>query len=177
MSQRPRLQLAPEAFDLDMAPNGAVRQAVGKSGRLHVDRSLHFLVLNRQDRPGTSLARNVALHSSAYLVWEPADDLAAEMALHAVVERMLEKFERILLISLYDQPEPPLRREDDPHLPPFVVWVGAGDEGCSEDLARHLGEAVEKIEIDLRQAQAESPPFVQPEHPHRVGRFHELEEV
>jgi uncharacterized protein (TIGR02421 family) len=156
--------LAPDAFDLDMAANGAVRQPVGENGRLHVDRSLHFLVLNRQVTPGISLARNVALHSSAYLVWEPEDDAVAGQALRAVAARMLDKFDRILLISLYDQPEPPLRKEDDPHLPPFVVWVGAADEGCSEELARHLGDAVEMIEIDLRQARADhrSRPYFEP---------------
>jgi uncharacterized protein (TIGR02421 family) len=164
MTSRPRLQLAPEPFVLDMAGNGAVRQAIGDAGRLHVDRSLPFLVLHRQDQPGISLARNVALHSSAYLVWEPADDLAADMAMRAIVERMLEKYDRILLISLYDQPAPPLRKEDDPHLPPFVAWVGGDEEGCSEELARHLGTAMEKIEIDLRHCHAEhrARPYFEP---------------
>ena len=159
-----RLKVAPEPFELDMAKNGAVRQSVGDAGRLHVDRSLHFLVLNRQAGEGPSLARTVALHSSAYLVWEPDDDLAAGMALRTIVERMLEKFERILLISLYDQPPPELKKEDDPHLPPFVAWVGAADEGCSEDSAKRLGEAMEKIEIDLRECRVEhrSRPYFEP---------------
>lgn len=159
-----RLKLAPEPFTLDMAKNGAVRQTVGEAGRLHVDRSLHFLVLNRRPDPGPSLARNVAIHSSAYLVWGPADDLAAEMALRTIVERMLEKFEKILLVSLYDQPPPELRKEDDPHLPAFVAWVGSDDEGCSEASAKHLGEAMEKIEIDLRHCHVDhrSRPYFEP---------------
>ena len=159
-----RLKLAPEPFKLDMAKNGAVRQAVGEAGRLHVDRSLHFLVLNRQAESGPSLARNVAIHSSAYLVWEPADDLAADMALRTVVERMLETFDKILLISLYDQPQPALRKEDDPHLPPFIAWVGSDDEGCSEATARHLGEAMESIEMDLRNCRCDhrSRPYFEP---------------
>lgn len=164
MTGSARLKLAPEPFKLDMARNGAVRQPVGETGRLHVDRALHFLVLHRQAGDGPSLARTVALHSPAYLVWGPDDDLVAAMALGAIVERMLEKFGRILLISLYDQPQPELKKEDDPRLPPFVAWVGAADEGCSEDLAKRLGEAMGKIEIDLRECQVEhrSRPYFEP---------------
>ncbi|HET7710190.1 MAG TPA: tyrosine/phenylalanine carboxypeptidase domain-containing protein [Sphingomicrobium sp.] len=164
MTGQAQLKIAPEPFVLDMGKNGAVRQAVGESGRLHVDRSLHFLVLNRLPEAGLSLARNVALHSSAYLVWEAGDDLAAELALRAIADHMLGRFERILLISLYDQPLPELRREDDPHLPPFVAWVGAGDEGCGEDAARRLGDALEQIEIDLRDCHVEhrSRPYFEP---------------
>ena len=164
MTSHAHLQLAPEPVALEMSPSGAVRQQLGEDSRLHVDRSLHFLILNRRPGPALSLARSVALHSSAYLVWDPADDLAAEMALRAIVERMLEKFDRILLISLYDQPAPPLRKEDDPHLPPFVAWVGASDEDCSANSAKKLGEALETIEIDLRHCHVEhrSRPYFEP---------------
>lgn len=164
MSTRANLQLAPAPFELDITPAGAVRQAVGETGRLHIDRPLHFLLLNRRPEPGRSLARNVALHGPAYLVWEPADDLAAAMALRAVVERMLEKFDRILLISLYDQPRPAPRKEDDPHLPPFVAWVGSSGGNCSEETAERLGEAMARIDIDLRRCQAEhrSRPYFEP---------------
>jgi len=161
---RASLKLAPQPIVLEMSPAGAVRQQVGETGRLHVDRALHFLILNRRPEAGRSLARNVALHSSAYLAWEPGDDLAADMALRAIVERMLEKFDRILLVSLYDQPLPALRKEDDPHLQPFTAWVGASDEGCSAAVAEQLGQALEKIEIDLRHCHAEhrSRPYFEP---------------
>ena len=161
---RAGLKLAPQPITLQMSATGAVRQPVGETGRLHVDRALHFLVLNRRPETGRSLARNVALHSSAYLVWEPGDDLAADMALRAIVERMLEKFDRILIVSLYDQPAPALRKEDDPHLQSFTAWVGASDEGCSAAVAEQLGRALEEIDIDLRQCRAEhrSRPYFEP---------------
>ncbi|HEX6217932.1 MAG TPA: flavohemoglobin expression-modulating QEGLA motif protein [Sphingomicrobium sp.] len=164
MSGQRTLKIAPEPFELDITPSGAVRQAIGEAGRLHVDRSLHFLVLNRQDREGLSLARNIALHSPAYLVWEPSDDLAADMALRAIVECMLEKFDRILLISIYDQPAPAPRKEDDPHLPPFVAWIGTSDEQCSAATAERLGDAMAKIDLDLRTCHAEhrSRPHFEP---------------
>ena len=161
---RASLKLAPPPIVLEMSPAGAVRQQVGETGRLHVDRALHFLVLNRRPEIVRSLARNVALHSSAYLAWEPDDDLAADMALRAIVERMLGRFDHILIVSLYDQPVPALRREDDPHLQPFTAWVGASDEGCSAAAGELLGQALEQIEIDLRHCQVEhrSRPYFEP---------------
>ncbi|GAA4710859.1 flavohemoglobin expression-modulating QEGLA motif protein [Sphingomonas lutea] len=140
---------------LDIGPGGAIRQQIGEGGRLHMDRHLFFLVLNRTERAGDSLARNVALHSSSYLVWSPADDGPAEEALKQITEALLTRFDRIILISLYDQPTPESRKEDDPHLPPFVAWIGASDDALSADIAEHLATAMSKIEIDLRHCEVE----------------------
>lgn len=154
---------------LDVGARGAVRQLVGESGRIHIDRPLHFLVLQRSSNGSTgsateSLARNVAVPSSAYLVWSPADDGEALAALRAAVALMRERFGRILLISLYDQPPPEPKREDDPHLPSFTAWVGAAEDPLSKCAAEALGEAMAGIEIDLRSCAVEprSRPYFEP---------------
>ena len=77
---RPSLRLAPDPFEAEFTPAGGLRQKVGASGRVHIDRPLHFLVLHRSDDPEHSVARRVASNSPAYLVWSPEDDLAAPTA-------------------------------------------------------------------------------------------------
>ena len=149
---------------IEPGPGGAVRRPIGETGRLHVDRDLFFLVLNRSDRAGDSLARNVALHSSAYLVWSPDDDAQAISSLDAMIDAMLQRSERVLLLSLYDQPLPELRKEDDPHLPAFVAWIGTSGAGLSADTGEHLATAMRRIEIDLRRCEVEhrSRPYFEP---------------
>ena len=164
MSKRAALREVPKPGGLEIGHAGAVRQQIGEGGRLHIDRHLFFLVLNRTDRPGDSLARNVALHSSAYLIWPPTDDGEAQAALEAIVEAMLHRFDRMLLLSLYDQPPPERRKEDDPHLPPFAAWIGTGDDPLGVDVAERLGNAMGEIEIDLRRCEVEhrSRPYFEP---------------
>jgi uncharacterized protein (TIGR02421 family) len=149
---------------LDIGPNGAIRQQVGANARLHADRSLFFLALNRSELPAQSLARNVALHSSAYLVWEPADDDAADAALGAMIETMLATYQHVLIASIYDQPRPAPDKEDDPHLPAFHAWIGASEDEYGTAAARRLAEAMSKIEIDLRKCEPEdrSKPYFEP---------------
>ena len=49
---RPEGLFAPE-----FGPSGSLRQAVGKGGRVHIDRWLPFIILNRGDEGAASLAR------------------------------------------------------------------------------------------------------------------------
>ena len=159
-----RLKLAPDPFVPTFADNGALRQPVGASGRVHIDRSLYFLVLHRSPDPETSIARHVAISSPAYLVWGPDDDLAAAAALSAIVAEMRGRFAQVLLVSLYDQQPPPPAADDDPHLPPFTALVGPGDDQAARAAADALGAAMAKIEIDLRRCHVEhrSRPYFEP---------------
>jgi uncharacterized protein (TIGR02421 family) len=131
---------------------------------LHADRALPFLILSRSNDREVSPSRLVALHSSAYLAWGPEDDAAALQALDAIVERMLERFDRILLLSLYDQPTPEPRKDDDPHLPPFEAWIGPGGDELAAEVAQRLAKTMEDIEIDLRHCHSEhrSRPYFEP---------------
>lgn len=143
-------------FALRFGPGGAVRQAVGEGGRVHLDRPLPFLVLHRIDREETdSLALRVALTSPAYLVWPgPSDDASAIDAIDTVIAELERRFGRILLVSVHDLPRPAPSAEDAPALPDFAVRIGASPDELAQATAHALGEAMRKIEIDLRQCDA-----------------------
>lgn len=164
MKARPSLSAVPCPFVPEFSDAGALRQPVGASGRAHIDRPLAFLVLHRSDGPGASLARHVAITAPAYLVWSPEDDLVAASALEAIVTALRARFERILLVSLYDQPAPPPAADDAPSLPPFVAVVGPADDACGTKAARTVGEAMETVRIDLRRCHVEyrARPYFEP---------------
>ena len=164
MSSGPRLALAPAPFVAEYSDSGSLRQPVGAHGRAHIDRPIFFLMLHRSDDPEQSVARHVATTSPAYLIWGPEDDLAAAAALETIVAAMRERHERILLVSLYDQPLPPESPEDSPRLPPFTALIGPGDDAAASRAADALGKAMAKVEIDLRPCQVEhrSRPYFEP---------------
>jgi hypothetical protein len=81
MSGRALLRAASPPFDPEWGKNGALRQKVGKDGRVHIDRWLPFVILHRGDEDPDSIARRVAVNSPSYMVWEAADDHAALSAL------------------------------------------------------------------------------------------------
>ena len=125
MSGRPRLKSVASPFSAEFGSGGALRQAVGETGRVHLDRWLPFLVLNRGD---IGLARRIAVDSSSYLVWSPDDDIAAMAAIETVIAALVARLGRVLIVTLADQPFEP-RVEGSQELPPFVAQIGAGDEG------------------------------------------------
>ena len=146
---RAALKIVP--FAPEFGPRGELRQAIGASGRVHLDRWLPFLVLHRSDDPETSLARRVAVNSPGYLIWSPAEDEAAAEALAAIVAALSERLGPVLLIRVEDSPWRE-QAEDAPELPPFVIRIGAsGDEGAMRALGA-LSEACGTIEVDLRRA-------------------------
>ena len=156
MSGRARLKPAPPPFVAEFGSGGALRQPVGEAGRVHLDRWLPFLVLNRGD---IGLARRIAVDSSAYLIWSPEDDVAAMAAIEAVVSALVARQGRLLIVTLADQPfEPGIEGSQD--LPPFVAQVGAGDKGDVGRAAAALETALHGIEIDLRRCKVERAPFV-----------------
>jgi uncharacterized protein (TIGR02421 family) len=161
MTLRPHLQVAPKLFVAEFGESGALRQPVGRSGRVHLDRALFFLVLHRGADPRNSLARRVAVNSPAYLIWSPEDDLAAACALESIVTAMRARFGHMLIVTLGDQLAEP-RAEDSPDLPPFSATVAArGDERATR-AADMLAKAMRRVEIDLRRCEvnlvAEPPP-------------------
>ena len=83
---------------------GSLRQRIGMSGRVHVDRWLPFIILNRGDEGRASLARRIAIESPSYLVWPTDDDQSALEAMREVISAMASKGDRLLVISLDDRP-------------------------------------------------------------------------
>jgi len=156
--------LATAPFVADYSATGALRQPVGQHGRAHVDRPSFFLMLHRSADPATSLARHVAVTSTSYLIWGPEDDHIAAAALRAIVAAMRDRYERILLVSLYDQERISATPEDAPRLPPFTALIGCGDDDAASRAADALGAAMAKVEIDLRRCHVEprSRPYFEP---------------
>ena len=152
MTLRSHLQIAPEPFIADYSDTGALRQPVGDTGRVHLDRPLFFLILHRSADPRVSLARRVAVNSPAYLIWGPDDDLAAAAALDAIVREMSARFGRVLIITLNDQLAEP-SAEDAPALPPFTATVAASGDDHATRAANMLTKAMRRVEIDLRRCE------------------------
>lgn len=162
------IQPAPEAFAPEFGPRGELRQAIGRSGRAHLDRWLPFLVLHRSDDPATSLARRVALNSPGYLIWSPQEDEEAAAALRAIAAALRDRIGPVLLIDVEDAPWRE-QAEDAPELPPFVVQVGAtGGEAALRALDT-LAEACGEVEVDLRRATVDAGAPTEPAGPNADG--------
>lgn len=145
------LRRAP-AFAPRFGANGALRQKIGARGRIHLDRDLPFLVLNRADPvERRSLARSVAMISPTYAIW-PADpdDEAAIAALEVIVDRQRRLFGRFLLFFVFDLPRHRPVADDAPALPPFHAEIGASAEPSGQAARQALAAAMEEVEIDLR---------------------------
>ena len=158
MSSRAHLKAAPPPFEPKFGKNGALREPVGETGRVHVDRWLPFLILQRTDDPASSLARRIAVDSPSYLVWSSGDDHSAMSAIEAVASCLAERQGRLLVIALDDQPLEP-REEQSQELPPFVAQIGAGDQGHVGRAASILDKVLHSVEIDLRLCKVERVPF------------------
>ena len=158
MSASPQLRPAPAPFMANFGRNGALRRQVGGSGRVHLDRWLPFLIVHREAEGVSGLAQRIAVDSPAYLVWAPGDDPAALLAVEAIATAATEQFERLLVITITNQPLE-LESEGSQDLPPFVAQVGAGDEGDVGRAAEALETALHGIEIDLRRCKVERLPF------------------
>jgi hypothetical protein len=118
-------------------------------GRAHVDRPLPFLTLNRGG--GTdSLAARVAAISPVYVVWPgPGDDQAVE-AIDQIAQAAHAEHCRVLLVSLYDLPRDWSLDPDLPRLEAFTARVSATEDAPAQAAAARLVDALENIEIDLR---------------------------
>ncbi len=158
MSRQGDDKVATGSFDAEFGPTGSLRQAVGTGGRVHVDRWLPFIILNRGDGGAASLARRIAVESPSYLVWPASDDAAALEAIREVVTAMASNAGRLLVISLDDR-FAEFEEEGSQALPDFSAQVGAGDEGDVGRAAGALETAMRDISIDLRHCKVERTPF------------------
>ena len=146
---RARLRAAPEPFAPGFGPRGELRQPIGESGRIHLDRRLPFIVLNRTAEASRSLARRIAVNSPAYLAWSPADDHVAQSAFSAVAAALLEHFDDILVVSVDDaewRPAPKASQE----LPPFDLRIGSSTAPCAVRARDSLAKGLAEVRIDLR---------------------------
>jgi len=136
----------------DFGGAGAYRRAFAAGGRVHIDRPLPFLVLNRYPDVAVSLARRVAMVSPSNLVWPAgarADDEAGR-CLRAVVEHQREDFPHYLLVSLYDLPRDASLDDDSPRLERFRFELGATADPQAQAAALQLQHALAAVRADQR---------------------------
>ena len=143
------LQTANAPFAPEFGKRGELRQTVGTSGRVHLDRWLPFIVLHRSSDPSSSIARRVAVNSPSYLIWSPEDDRGAERALDAIATAMHKQFGCILVVEVGDAAWEPVA-EGSQRLPPFDIGVGGSGGPRAQRALDCLVEALDKIRIDLR---------------------------
>lgn len=137
---------------------GALRESIGESGRIHIDRWLPFLFLHRGPADSESLARRIAINSPAYCLWSEEDDDEALDALSAVVRAMVGREGRLMAVTLVDGPRLPHIKGSD-KLPPFEVVIGASEGERVERAACALKDSIEKICVDLRRPSVERRDF------------------
>ena len=135
---------------LEYGQHGELRQAIGASGRVHLDRCLPYLVLHRSQTDGPSLARRIAVNSPAYLIWSPEDDAQASAVLAEVVAGIEQRLGSApLIFTLADQPVS-LESRKAPTLPRFVAEIAAASDADSQRAAARFEAAVRAISADLR---------------------------
>ena len=137
------------AFAAPFGKRGELRQAVGKTGRVHLDRWLPFILLHRSRDPSRSIARKVAVNSPAYLIWSPEDDDGAALMLAAVAPALHRQFGCLLVLEVEDAAWEPVP-EGSQKLPAFNIDVGASGGRRATRALACLAEAMGKIRIDLR---------------------------
>ncbi|HET7317426.1 MAG TPA: tyrosine/phenylalanine carboxypeptidase domain-containing protein [Sphingomicrobium sp.] len=152
MSARPKLELASSSGELHFGPRGELRESFAKSGRVHIDRWLPFLVLHRSDDGEDSISRRVALNSPAYLFWSSSDDAEAEAALDLIVDRLKDELGPVLLIELTDAPAEQ-HRKDSPKLPALDVGIAASADAGAKAAAEAFAASVAKVRIDSHHAE------------------------
>ncbi|MBA3511463.1 flavohemoglobin expression-modulating QEGLA motif protein [Sphingomonas sp.] len=146
-------QAAAEPF-LEVRGGAPSRLRLDGGGRAHVDRALPFLILNRGGG-AESLAARVAATSSAYVVWPGPNDDQALQAIDQIARRAHDKHGRVLLVSIYDLPRDVLLDPEQPKLEAFTARLSASPDEPAQAAAKRLTEALEKIEIDLRNCSVE----------------------
>lgn len=150
MTSKPRVvALDAKASELRFGPRGELREQFGKSGRIHIDRWLPFLVLHCSDDAGASIGRRLAVNSPAYLIWSPEDQVEAESALELVLARLREELGPVLLIEVRDEAWE-AGKEDSPRLPAFDVRMSASAGKPANAALKALEKAAREITVDLR---------------------------
>ena len=161
---RAKLHVAEPPLALEFGKRGELRQAVGDSGRVHLDRWLPFITVHRASDQSASIARKVAVNSPAYLVWSPGDDAAAGRTFAAIAAALHERFGGILVLEVADAAWAPVAKGSQ-HLHPFDFRIAASGGSGARRALDCLADALGKIRIDLRKptvdpGTAEEPPLL-----------------
>lgn len=138
--------------------NGAFRCSLDGGCRVHLDRPMPFLVLNRFPKKARSLAKRIALISPANFTWPAADagDQNAPGSITGIIQQEFPEFGAFLLVSLYDLPRDHAIDDESAELEPFRFWLSASDDDAAQAAARRLEQSLAEIRVDLRRPEIDS---------------------
>lgn len=138
--------------------NGAFRCSLDGGCRVHLDRPMPFLVLNRFPKKARSLAKRIALISPANFTWPAADvgDQNAPGSITGIIQQEFPEFGAFLLVSLYDLPRDHAIDDESTELEPFRFWLSASDDDAAQAAARRLEQSLAEIRVDLRRPEIDS---------------------
>ncbi len=153
-----------------LASDGAYRRPLDAGGRIHIDRPLPFLVVNRHPDVSFSLAQRVAAISPANLVW-PEGGEADQDALACVRTVLAHHFGnrdatpdgRFLLVSLHDLPADPDLDDESARLEHYRFAVGTSADAPANAAAACMAQALSGLCLDLREPHVDRVPLAFPE--------------
>jgi uncharacterized protein (TIGR02421 family) len=160
MSARADLRRVPAASELQFGPRGELRETFAKTGRIHIDRWLPFLVLHRGEGKD-SIGRQIALNSPAYFLWAPEDDAEAESALDPIIHRLRQQLGSVLVLEVIDLPAEP-RRADSPKLPTLDIRISHSAGAAATAAAEALNGAAADVKVDSHPARPTIEPIGPP---------------
>lgn len=148
-----------------LAGDGAYRQPLDAGGRVHIDRPLPFLVVNRHPDVAFSLAQRVAAISPSNLVWP--DDKEADAEAIDCIRAVLERHGRdgqFLLVSLHDLPQDASLDDESARLEHYRFALGASADAAAQAAAARLADALSSLCLDLREPVVDTVPqaFTEP---------------
>lgn len=160
--------------------DGIYRRELGPGGRVHIDRPVPFLVVNRHPDLAFSLAHRVAAISPANLVWpagtadgcDGAADRAGADADDAALACLQDVLDRddvaahgagFLLVSLHDLPQDASLDDESSRLERYRFELGASSDDAASATCARLHDALSGLSLDLRDPEIETVPLAFPE--------------
>jgi hypothetical protein len=141
----------------DRAPVYPSTRSLEAGGRVHLDRAVPFLVLNRHPRAKTRLASRLAAITPSSVLWpgEPEADREAAASIAHILQRLQEQFGHVLALQLYDlEPDRSLDNES-PRLEPFRFVLDASTDAHAQGALQSLEVALAGIRIEQRDPRIE----------------------
>lgn len=133
----------------------AIRQDIGREGRLHIDRPLPFICLHLINGTKDLAARDVAAANASYLI---ASDIAEAMpVISQVGAEMKKRFGTFIVLDMGELEQDVLLADDSPFLPHYAVKVSSTPEGETENAKQVFVKAVSDADIRFRTPHTTAP--------------------
>ncbi|WP_234902663.1 flavohemoglobin expression-modulating QEGLA motif protein [Agrobacterium larrymoorei] len=133
----------------------AIRQDIGKDGRLHIDRPLPFLCVHLTGGTKNLAARDIASAHASYLIASNLSEAAP--LIEAVGHEMQARFGSFIVLDVGELEHDILLADDSPFLPHYEVSVSATPEPETQNAKRVFIKAVCDADIRFRTPRITKP--------------------